>query len=276
MTIDSHLVAEACTALGVVEIAQLKDGGQKVVRLVERSGERVVLKLVALGSSQPEALKRAQREVELLASLDSDYVVRPASDLVLLREPPVGATWLEEYLDGEDLSALLGPQWSWNDTQQMARDVAAGLAALHDAQVVHRDLSANNVRRMSNGRFKILDPGFARHTLRSGITVGGQPGTPGFMSPEHVHVYSGAPTAASDIFVVGILMYAALTGDLPVPYLGDVADYVQRLRRAERRPLSDYRSDLPADADQIVSRCLHAQPARRYRNGHQLHGALRS
>jgi serine/threonine protein kinase len=84
-----------------------------------------------------------------------------------------------------------------------------------------------------------MDPGFARHTLRSGLTVGGQPGTPGFLSPEHLGSYSGAPTPSSDVFCVGILVFVALTGELPIPYSGDLTDYLVRLAQVE---VGDYRS----------------------------------
>lgn len=128
--------------LEVTGVRPLKEGGQKTVRLVERSGKRCVMKLVVLGSSHPDALRRARREVELLGSLDNAHVVKLASELVELGEPVRGAAWLEEYLDGEDLGDLFGHQWSWNDTAEMGRQVSAGLAALHAVRVVHRDLSA--------------------------------------------------------------------------------------------------------------------------------------
>ncbi len=196
--VDDQLLQHAREALGVDFVQQLCGGFQKEVQLVRRGGEDLVLKVVSLDGSSPDALRRAEREVELLGSLDSPYVVRVASELVELEEPVRGAAWLEEYLDGTDLGALLfNRQWSWEETATMGLHVAHGLGAAHAAKVVHRDLSANNVRRLSSGDFKVMDFGFARHTLRSGLTVAGQPGTPGYASPEHLHSYSGTPTPAS-------------------------------------------------------------------------------
>lgn len=140
--------------------------------------------------------------------------------------------------------------------------------------MIHRDLSSNNVRHLRDGTFKVMDFGFARHTLLSGITVAGQPGTRGFLSPEHLHGYSGAPTAASDVFCVGILMYAALTGSLPIPWNGDDADYVRRLSAGAIAPLSALRTDLTREQCDFVGRCLHRHPARRFLNGTQLADAL--
>jgi serine/threonine-protein kinase len=148
-------------------------------------------------------------------------------------------------------------------------------SAGHAVGVVHRDLSSNNVRRLSNGTYKVLDFGFARHTLLSGITVAGQPGTPGFLSPEHLNSYSGGPMPASDVFGVGILMYLSLTGVLPIPYTGDDDDYVRRVIAVDiPRRLSDVRPDLSDTHRGIVERCLHPQPARRFRSAERLAAAL--
>jgi len=119
-----------------------------------------------------------------------------------------------------------------------------------------------------------MDFGFARHTLRSGLTIAGQPGTRRYASPEHLHSYSGAPTAASDVFAVGILMYAALTGAVPIDYYGDDADYFRRLRDVEFVDVAKIRGDLTPEQYALLRRCLHRQPARRYLNGGRLAEAL--
>lgn len=273
---DPALIAEACTALGVVDKGPIGAlGGQKAVRLVDRSGQQCVLKVVALTATSPTTLTRAEREVELLKSLNSPHVVKVVSDLVALGSPAHGATWLEEFLDGEDLSTLLTSKWSWSDAARLGYEVALGLAPAHAEGVIHRDLSPNNVRRLSSGSYKVMDFGFARHTLRTGITGTGQPGTYGYHTPEHLNAYSGVPMPSSDVFGVGILMYQALTGLIPIPYRGDDADYARRLQRAELvADLGTERPDLGADEKGIVLRMLHAQPARRFRNGGKLSDAL--
>lgn len=273
--VDRTLIAEARAAFAVDDVQQLQGGAQKAVQLVRRDGETLVMKVVALSSSSPDALRRAEREVELLASLDSPHVVRVASNLVELGDPVRGAAWLEEHLDGSDVTPLLfSSQWDWDETALLGLHVARGLGAAHAKRVVHRDLSANNVRRLSDGSFKVMDFGFARHTLRSGVTIAGQPGTPGYASPEHLHSYSGAPTAASDVFATGILMFAALTGQLPIPYHGDDADYVRRLLAVQMPDIAVVRRGLTREQYDLVRRCLHRQPARRYLNGSLLADAL--
>lgn len=272
MDLDS-LLDVACRKLELTLVAQLKRGGQKRVHLVDRGGQRQVLKLVEIGSADPTVLQRAHREVELLAKTNHPNVVQVVSELFELGDPVVGAAWLEEYLDGQDLSDHLGTPWESSEIRRMGIDVAAGLSALHKQKVVHRDLSANNVRRLSNGTYKVMDPGFAKHTLRSGLTVGGQPGTPGFMTPEHLQAYSG-PTPASDVYAVGQLMYFAATGRLPVPWLGDDADYIARLADGKFQPIEDSRPDFSPELSKVISRALHHHPVRRYRNGDLLRDAL--
>lgn len=189
-------------------------------------------------------------------------------------DPVHGAAWLEEFLDGDDLTGHLGTQWSWTDTARMGLQVADGLAAAHGAGVIHRDVSSNNVRRLLDGTYKVMDFGFARHTLRSGLTVAGQPGTASFLSPEHLNAYSGVPMPASDVFGVGALMYAALTGELPIPYTGDDVDYVNRLSKVQIIDVGVQRPDLTTDQQALIRRALHPQPARRFLNGRKLADAL--
>lgn len=273
---DDALVAAAVAALRLNDEGPIGAvGGQKAVRRASRDGKTFVLKVVALEFTTDESLKRAEREVQLLASIDNPNVVKVESGLEELGSPVQAAAWIEEYLDGVDLSNLLnGSQWSWADARSMGVQVANGLAAGHEKSVIHRDLSANNVRRLSNGTYKVLDFGFARHTLRSGLTVAGQPGTPGYLTPEHLNSYSGGPMQMSDVFQVGILLYTALSGVSPYPWSGNEHEYIARLQSGLMASLETHRSDLTPEQAGVVHRALHPQPARRFRNAEALRDAL--
>ncbi|WP_168223190.1 serine/threonine-protein kinase [Pseudarthrobacter sp. NIBRBAC000502770] len=270
---EAALLKLALDELGITLIRDLKAGGQKTVHLVDHEGVSRVLKLVEIPAAEPNALERARREVALLAGTEHANVVKVVSPLTELGNPVRGAAWMEEFLDGGDLSDFLGGPWPAAEVREMGIAVSAGLSALHLQQVVHRDLSASNVRRLADGTYKVMDPGFAKHTLRTGLTVGGQPGTRGFMTPEHLQAYTG-PTAASDVFAVGQLMYFAATGFAPYPYKGDDAEYITRLSAGHYTPLAQVRSDYPAELLAVIERALHPQPARRYRNGDALRVAL--
>lgn len=263
------LVLEACSRLGVEHTRELRGGAQKSVHLVSRGAEPLVLKLVSTASTNPEALERARREVDLLASIDHPNVVSVRSPLTVVS--PTHVAWLEEFLDGDDIFTSFGQPWGEEEVVRLGLHVGAGVGTMHSRNVVHRDLSPHNIRVTSNGRFVVMDPGFARHTLLSPLTVGGQPGTRSFMSPEHV---LGNVTPASDVFQVGVLMYTAATGSPPIPWHGDDVNYAQRLITASHKPISVARPDLEDRVGGVITRALHAQPARRFRNGAQLVSAL--
>jgi serine/threonine protein kinase len=266
---------QAAGALGVTIVRPLREGGQKaVLEARTRDGRPVALKVVIVdGPHAASARERAKREVEVLAGIDSPFVVAVLSQLVEVGSPTRGVAWLEELLPGEDLGDVIRVRWVWNDAIPLAVSLARGLQAFHSRGVVHRDLSAGNVRRVAVGEYKIIDPGLARHLEKATMTGTFQPGTPGYMSPEHV-TPGARPIPASDIFSVGVLLYRVLAGAFPVPFNGDFDEYADRLRRADHAALNAVRADLPPEAYEIVERCLSRQSARRYVDGAELLGAL--
>lgn len=271
---DAKTKAEAARLLKVDQVADLTTGGQKTVaRCRAEDGSPAILKLIEIDSTPSDTLERAHREVELLRTIDHPNVVKALTPLVEVGSPPKAVAWLEEVLVGEDLRTLVGPAlvWTWDDTQLMALDVANGLSALHAARVVHRDLSPGNVFRRDDGSYAVIDPGFGRHLERSTLTGVFQPGTPGFMSPEHA---GSRVIPASDVFAVGILMYLALTGELPVPVSGWPNPYLTDLRDKQAASVALTRNDLDSRQAEVVDRCLHRHSGRRYLDGAELVEAL--
>jgi serine/threonine-protein kinase len=272
---DRSLIAAAATELGVSNLSRLAEGGQKYVAVGTRAGLTVVVKVVEIGSAHAGVtLERAEREVDLLRRINHPNVVRALSELRRISTGGAqGATWLEEYLEGEDLETKLNVPWDWSTTETMASEVARGLSALHSEHAVHRDLSPKNIRCLRDGTFKIMDPGLARHLERSSLTGFFQPGTPGYMTPEHVAGLA-RPIPASDVFGVGILMYKALTGDLPFPIGTDFDAYRTHLRDGQASRIQTVRSDLSDEQATIVDTCLQRQSGRRYLDGSELASAL--
>lgn len=269
---SDELQREVQAALGTTPLVALTTGGQKQVYSAELEGAAVVVKVVLVPEETvyaEEVIKRAQREVELLSTIDSDYVVRVVSEAVEIGERPAALCWAEERLDGEDLRlhATSFP-WPEDDVWRLIHDLATGLAACHHLDVVHRDLSPGNVRRRAGGRFVLMDPGLARHLTKTALTGVFQPGTPGYMSPEHVP--GGHPMPASDVFGVGILAFQALTGSVPIPYSGDPAAYFGQLHAGQAPPVATAAPHLSGDIVTVVDQCLQRQPARRYLDAQEL------
>lgn len=266
---EQQELAAATSALGITNAAVLARGGQKVVYTATRGSDPVILKVVKiLGARDPNALERCQREVELLRDLNNDHIVRVVSNIELLGPAPDAAAWLEEHLDGHDFIQMIGAQWSWPDVQELLIGVATGLADMHKNSYIHRDLSASNVRRTSAGIWKIMDPGLAKHLNRSSITGPWQPGTPGYLSPEHVSV-GGRILPASDIFCLGILAYQALSATLPID-AGDPMVYRRLLMSTNAPSIATLRPDLTASQVALIDACLERQPARRFLDAGEL------
>jgi len=272
----SSAVAASEARFGLTNVQTLAHGGQKTVCTADMSGTPVVLKVVLLTSAtDPHALERCEREVALLRDTSSPNLVAVLSQLHLLGSGPDAAVWLEEYLDGDDLSRLVTTPWTWSEAASFLADVGSGLAAMHRHGYIHRDLSAGNVRRQASGVWKVMDPGFAKHLNRTSITGLFQPGTAGFLSPEHA-VMGGRVTPASDVFCLGILAFLGLVGRLPVPVGADMNDYRRRLLSMTPTALRTSRPDLSHGAAAVIDRCLLPQPARRYLDAAEVVGAVKA
>jgi len=271
---DAATEQEAARLLGVTNINEINHGGQKTVAKCEMAGgQSAILKVIELDPVHVDALERARREVDLLGRIAHPNVVNVLSPLVEIGAPPTAVAWLEDEIDGEDLRAQFGTgaAWSWADTRLMALDVARGLSAMHAEKVVHRDLSPGNVMRRVGGGYTVIDPGFGRHMEESTLTGVFQPGTPGYLTPEHV----GARVIyASDVFAVGILMYQALTGTAPVPLRAPYDEYLLALRDDQAPSIGVLRPDLDPAVIEVVDRCLQRQSGRRFLDAGDLVTAL--
>lgn len=265
-----ELITEVSDRLGLEEATPLTQGAQKIVLRGLLAGAPAVAKIVLVpdGNTGEEVVTRAEREVELLGAVDSPYVVSILTDAVQIGDKPEAICWAEEWLSGGDLHQHLGNQWAEHEVWALLTDVASGLSACHELSVVHRDLSPSNVRRTDDGSFVLMDPGLARHLEKTALTGQFQPGTPGFMSPEHVP--GGQPLPASDVFVLGVLAFYALTGQLPIEVGAFGEEYYGRLRDDKCPDVAAVRADISADLAAVVNRCLSKQPARRYLDGGEL------
>ncbi len=192
-------------------------GGYTILRLIGRGGMGAVYEardahgevvaLKTLRGCEPEALVRFKHEFRALSDL-----VHP--NLVLLYSLVVAgdqAFLTMEHIDGVDLLSHLRACGTGEASRAALRQLVDGLAALHATGKLHRDVKPTNVLVTREGRVVILDFGLVQEL--AGGSPGGLAGTPAYLAPELL--LGGAPTTASDWYSVGVMLYEALTGELP-------------------------------------------------------------
>ncbi|MCO5166399.1 MAG: serine/threonine protein kinase [Planctomycetes bacterium] len=176
------------------------------------TGARHALKLIAL--TDAAAALRAAREAEALARLDGHPgVLRVFSAFV---DGPRMVLAMELVEGGEDLEARLAREGPLEPAAaaRLVRDVALAVQHAHDRGVLHRDLKPGNVLLDAAGAPRLVDLGLARLLDGRSLTrTGDVLGTPAFLAPEQA--LGRASDARTDVFGLGALLFAALTGRAP-------------------------------------------------------------
>ena len=192
-------------------------GMAEVWRAVDaRTGTTVAVKRLHPGlATDPDARARFRREIEAARS-----VAHPAAVRVLDANPDDEAPWLVmEHVAGGSLADRLGAGVAMptRDAAHIGADVAAALAALHAAGIVHRDVTPSNILLPPEGGARLADFGIARtwdgSALEDVTLTGDLVGTLRFVAPE---VLAGEPAApAADVWALGAVVYEAVTGQRP-------------------------------------------------------------
>jgi serine/threonine protein kinase len=176
-----------------------------------------------------------------------------------------------EYVPGRDLKSVLRQRGRLNVDEAIPLIVqaCAGIGYAHRAGLVHCDVKPQNMLVTPDQRLKVTDFGIARAlaTIMPGERTNVVWGSPQYFSPEQA---SGeAPTPASDVYSLGVVLYELLSGTLP--FTGSTAEELARLH-AEARPvpINEYVPDVPSTLEQIVMKVLDKEPSARYRTADQL------
>ena len=178
-------------------------------------------------------------------------------------------------------------------SREIVTQILAALAEVHRAGIVHADVKADNVMvestRHGDDRVRVVDFGLARITaapdqapaeipLDEDLAIGSDgrryvSGTPEYMAPEVIG--GDAPTAASDLYGVGVILYELLTGTTPFGG-GSVVDIITRHLTDPVVPPSLLRPDryLPPALDEVVARALEKSPADRFPDAEAFAAAL--
>ncbi|MBT2400042.1 serine/threonine-protein kinase [Streptomyces sp. ISL-100] len=194
-------------------VGRLGSGGMGTVHAaLAPDGVRVAVKVIHPAQAEdPEFRARFRREVEL-----SRRVTGPCLVPLLAADPDAAAPWLATaYVPGPTLTEHLaahGPL-AGGSLHAFATGTASALAAIHAADVVHRDVKPQNVI-LSPAGPRVLDFGIAHALDGTSVTrTGVMTGTPGWISPEHYR--NGTAGPEGDVFAWGALVAYAATGRLP-------------------------------------------------------------
>jgi serine/threonine-protein kinase len=241
--------------------------------LVPDARGRVALKVLRdEHRADPDLCRRFRREAEAAARVRHDNVLA-------VLEPPVDRdgvlAFVTELLVGLDLADTLGYEGSLGPARalKIACGVVEGLAAAHEAAVVHRDVKPENIFLVhaADGRetVKILDFGLA--FLEGDPSSRRVVGTPEYMAPEQAQGAPAGPTA--DVYSLGVVLYEMIAGH--VPFAGRYPAVARLHAEAPVPPLRP-RAPVSPELAAAVNRALAKDPSARFASVRALAGALRS
>ena len=173
---------------------------------------------------------------------------------------------LSQRLDGKPIDGMLAAR--------IIRDVVAGLVHAHGQGVIHRDLKPANILLTHDEQPLITDFGLAKLDNESELTRTGQLiGTPAYMPPEQATGDGERIDHRSDIYSVGAMLYACLTGRPPFQAATSMATVMAVLRNDPIVPQL-LNSEVPLDLQTICMKCLNKEPASRYQSATELQAEL--
>lgn len=267
-------------------ICPVGDGGMAHVWAAKQVGAHGFEKLLAIKIIHSRfAEDRAFRTMFLdEARIVEAIAHRNVAQVFDLGETPSGPLLylVMEYVDGDSLFSIIAPQKTLPVpvALRIAADTCAGLAAVHalvDANgqsrnVVHRDISPQNLLLNMDGETKIIDFGIAHARDRASATtdVGTIKGKVRYMAPEQARRETLGPY--TDVFAVGAVLFRMLAGRAPYAAANDIATMQALL--ANSPPLAQLPQSVPSRVQAIVHRAIALAPVDRYGSAKEMQVAL--
>ncbi len=241
--------------------------------LDRRLDRAVAIKVLRRDQEQDAAyVQRFEREARLSASISDAHVVQ-----VFDAGRQDGWLYLVmQFVDGEDLKHYIerrGPIPA-SEARDIARQILEGLAAIHRAGILHRDIKSQNVLIDRDGRVRVTDFGIAQATVDQGLTSAGLAvGTAAYMAPEQAE--AGQLSEATDIYAVGVVLYEMLTGRLPFERPTATATMLAHINEV---PVAPARAApalrIPPLLDGVVLQAMAKSPENRFRSANAMARAL--
>ena len=251
-------------------LEQIGKGGMAIVyRAIDTMLERLVaVKVLREDYSRDQAfLNRFRQEAKAAANLSHPNIVT-VHDFGLDK----GQIFIVmEYIPGTDLKTLIHQRGRLNPEEAVPLliQACAGIGYAHRAGLVHCDVKPQNMLVTPDMRLKVTDFGIARalSTIKTDEKSEVIWGSPQYFSPEQAA--GAAPSPASDVYSLGIIMYEMLSGSLP--FHADSSTELAHLHlEAEPILISEMIPEIPPVLEKIQKKVLSKEPSQRYRTADQL------
>lgn len=272
--LDAQKIVDDCPGLSLGD--HLKIGGQKRVWRCAYDGSAYVLKAML---SSDRALHRLEREIQIMRECRSPYL--PSLGPLPLRQLRLSSGdvvlyFLEEYVDGLPLASIHTPmpplQVFW-----LCKCVGEALRVLESHGYVHRDVKPMNIMQKTASTYVLIDAGLALDTDGEQLSsTGAAPvGTAPFFSPEQTVMPSSALDTRSDLFSLGVTLYACATGEHPfINSEMPRGDIFRNIREVEAHDPKRFVPDLPQDLCAVIMTLMQKDRERRFRNAGELLASL--
>ena len=275
------LIVERPITIGSCNIeSEIGRGGMGVVYKGTDSADRLVaIKVISPLGRDKVTIKRFETEARAWGRIRHINVVTQYHFGVDERWGPY---IVMEFVEGITLDKLkrldelqMLPGCTHHQIARYMADVAYGVHACHEKNVIHRDLKPSNIMIASDGTPKVTDFGVAKITDKSeeGLTQNDATlGTPEYMSPEQA--MGRKVTVHSDVYSLGVILFELVTGDLP--FRGDdrVSIRDKILNSVPPKP-AKLSGRTPKDLEAIILKCLEKDPLERYESAKMLAVDLR-
>jgi hypothetical protein len=251
-------------------IQELGRGGMGIAYEAQQTGLKriVALKMIlAQQLADPADVRRFRTEAENIAALDHPHIV-PVYEV---GEHQGQHFFSMKLMDGASLSASL-PAYAADPRKaaQLVAQVARAVHHAHQRGILHRDLKPANILLDKEGSPHVTDFGLAKRIQgEGGVSLSGAiVGTPAYMAPEQATAQKTVTTAV-DVYGLGAVLYALLTGGPPFQGANVLEILTQVVERKATSPRA-LNQRVDRDLETVCLKCLAKDPARRYQSAEQL------